>query len=415
MTNNKVGGGIIQNRRDKAYCDSIDNFVSLMRNPNFKIERVIDSSLSGVVLIVNIDNPALIEELGISILHPTAKDENGNIREPKPMTRFLMKFVFLTQKKYKSFKGVGGSGKDKSTMPINDFLKEIEIHETIYLQSFNRNISLTPGIFFGAIMDQRNSIDFLRDLYEKSIAGVGADILERYYKFVSDPPKKNWYGGVTNKIASNLIGSDWMLGVIAMEFAEDYITLLDHIKNTAGGDEKKMKPPNEEITTSVLKKIFVLYKLGYLHCDDHGNNIMINPNTNDIYIIDFGETIRNPIRDFREYIVYDGSPYQPCDGIKSRFRGYVSAITEEMIQACMNDRSITTADGELIPPDPEIEELKLCLPQRIRYIFNYIREKRKQQSRGGGRKTKKKTRKYKKKVIRKGKRKTRKIRNNNRK
>lgn len=403
-------GGIILNRAG-THCDSTRVFLELLRNPDFIVERVIDSSLSGVILIVNINNPALIERLGVTIIHPTAKDEDGNIRASRPMTRFLMKFVFLTanvryEKNPLIFKGIGGFGKkkEKAAMYIEDFFQEIEIHNRIYSETFIRNLSLTPAIFYGGRMNQENAKQFLRDLYEKSktenaAAGGGgggnadaddtpSDILERYYKFVSDPPKKV-LGFVTNKIASKLIGSDWSLGVVAMEFAEDYITLLDHIKNIAGGDKKKMKPPNEEITTAVLKKVFLLYKLGYLHCDDHGSNIMINPNTKDIYIIDFGETIRNPIRDFRRYIEYDGSPYQPCDGIKSRFRGYVSPITEEMIQACMNDRSITTADGELIPPDLDIKELKLCTPQTMRNFLRYIQKagrKRKNRRRQTGKK-----------------------------
>jgi hypothetical protein len=99
-----------------------------MNNPNFKIEKVIDSSLTGVILIVNIDNPVLIDELGITILHPTAKDENGNIREHKQMTRFLMKFVFLTQnERYKdgfiTFNGIGGAGDNKAAMYIDDFMR----------------------------------------------------------------------------------------------------------------------------------------------------------------------------------------------------------------------------------------------------------------------------------------------------
>ena len=375
MKNNQIGKGAIGTAGKP--CDSEYSFLALIQNPNLIIERVVDSSLSGIIVIVRINNDALVDEwLKMKILHPTAKDTAGNFRTPIPLRRFILKFCFLTPSSERIiFRNIGGLDGIKAADSKKDFIDEIKLHQKLYLESFTRNLSLTPAIFFGATMNQYNSNEFLKDLSSKKKQdGTKSRTLLRYSKFANNKLRDRVTGLFTAG-ASTLISTRWGLGVIAMEFAENYITVDDYLKR------QRQSRLTQEITTLLLKKFYILYKLGYVHCDDHSQNVMINPRTNDIYIIDFGRTRKHNLRNFEHYIRYDRH-YPICtraDGYKSRFRRYTSEITRDMLDNCRNDTTITKSDGTLIDKDPSIEGLNLCKQVKLNELFDYqgrIRQER---------------------------------------
>jgi len=380
----QIGKGIIGTRYKK--CDAEYIFLALLQNPHLRIERVIDSSLTGILVIIRVNNDYLADEwLKLGIIHPTAKDESGKFRRAIKFRRFILKFCFLVDGERFRFRGVDDVNGVKAAENKGVFQDEIKIHQEVYSESFTRNLSVTPAIFFGAIMNKYNSNKFLTHLSSKlQLNGNKSNILRRYADFVN--PNRRVYNRRTSLYSSKvdaLLGDRWELGLIAMEFAENYITIYDYLKNT-----KQVRVPTD-ITTLILKKFYFLYKLGYVHCDDHADNIMINPETNDIYIIDFGRTRKHNLRNFDEYIEYN-ERYPICSsngGIKSRFRQYISHITREMKDSCRNDRSITKVDGTLIDKDPSIERLIIC--NYVGYFDYESRlelEKRRSQERnqGGG-------------------------------
>jgi hypothetical protein len=353
----QLGKGIIGTKEKK--CDAEYTFLALLQNPNLRIERVIDSSLTGILVIIKVNNDYLADEwLKLGIIHPTAKDESGEFRRAIKFRRFILKFCFLVDSLRFPFMGIGGVNGVKAAENKGVFVDEIKAHQKVYVESFTRNLSVTPAIFFGAIMNKYNSIKFLTHLSSKlQLNGRQSDVLRRYAEFVN--PERRVYNRRTNLYsteADGLLGDRWELGLVAMEFAEDYITMRDYL------EKRNQVRASTDITTLILKKFYFLYKLGYVHCDDHIDNIMINPKTNDIYIIDFGRTRKHNLRNFDKYIEYDRR-YHICssnDGIKSRFRRYTSRITREMIDSCRNDKTITKVDGSLIDKDPSIERLNIC-------------------------------------------------------
>lgn len=58
-------------------------------------------------------------------------------------------------------------------------------------------------------------------------------------------------------------------------------TLLDYFDND--GDIKQYIP-------EIKRQIEKMHSLGIIHGDLHGNNIVINPDTNDVRLIDFGKS-----------------------------------------------------------------------------------------------------------------------------
>ena len=171
------------------------------------------------------------------------------------------------------------------SLSIESFRNEANIQVDIHEKSYDYGMPLCPSIIFSEIFTSEtdpNVDEFINNFTQTGSKDNG----------------KISQGAVSikNKLIDYLRkGRLKQIGIIAMEFANNYSTLdnlTDKRKSKLSRDEKT------QIVDMALYSLIELYKLGYTHGDHHGGNILINPNYEGYFynikgrplIIDFGRT-----------------------------------------------------------------------------------------------------------------------------
>jgi hypothetical protein len=176
--------------------------------------------------------------------------------------------------------------KEFESVSINSFRNETNIQVDIHKKSYDYGMPLCPSIIFSQIctsISVPNITDFVDFFRETSsledngqISQTTVNIKQRLFELME-----------TEQITK--------IGMIAMEFANNYSTLndlTDRRNDTLNDDQK------ENCVDMALYLLIQLYKLGYTHGDHHGGNILINTNYDGYFynirgrplIIDFGRT-----------------------------------------------------------------------------------------------------------------------------
>jgi len=171
-----------------------------------------------------------------------------------------------------------------------EFMQEIANQVDIYKQSNHKLEPLCPPVLYSKVLQNTTSVS-----------------LHKIFNIMTD----NYTGKETDlKIIDHLIPRyncipDYYkqylkVGIIAMPFAEQYVTL--HSLNTS--------PMYDYYKLLAVYEMIRLYKIGYYHGDLHQNNILINPNyvlqgnsqpLGKCILIDFGRTYKhkNPIFSYK--------------------------------------------------------------------------------------------------------------------
>lgn len=150
----------------------------------------------------------------------------------------------------------------------NDFNREVNIQTDIFLKTMKYMKPLCPAIIY-------------------------ADIFNESDKYILN--------NILNVNISEDLPNIEEFSLIAMELAEEYITIHNYLNENNLKDIDKMSDePIARINENVLRiyslKYFgilqLLIETGYSHHDFHNNNVMIDnsPEPNSIILIDFGET-----------------------------------------------------------------------------------------------------------------------------
>ena len=87
---------------------------------------------------------------------------------------------------------------------------------------------------------------------------------------------------------------------LVFNYLEGYITFKDFRKDKTIKYKQKL-----DICSQMWKQIHILHKIGMIHCDIKSSNIMINPKSMNVRIIDFGIAIIVDKKDKeKRYMVY---------------------------------------------------------------------------------------------------------------
>lgn len=146
----------------------------------------------------------------------------------------------------------------KYTISEKEYLKELEINKKI------NKLNISPNLENDIILD---GIKF-----KKIISNLN-DYTDIYNIFTSE------YAYNKNYLLDNKI----KIGILKIQYLDDYDTLQNVWEDCS--DQKKSM-----ICENLKYNINQLHLLGYNHCDLHTNNILVNLKTNDVKLIDFGNS-----------------------------------------------------------------------------------------------------------------------------
>jgi hypothetical protein len=163
------------------------------------------------------------------------------------------------------------------------FIDEVNIQTDVYLKSMAYLQPICPCIVFARIYSLQESDTFLQLMLQKVDA--------------ADPR--------TESIVRGAISSQMSVGVIGMEYADNYGILHNfRPEYTPGYGFNKQQRDEYELykTMSLYLLLRLAVETGYTHGDFHDGNIMINPTQNDYFdgipgsplLIDFGRAAKIP-------------------------------------------------------------------------------------------------------------------------
>ena len=172
------------------------------------------------------------------------------------------------------------------TSSIDSFRNETNIHVDIHKKTYDYGMPLCPSIVYSSILSKiiNFTVDQFCDYFiTTSSLNDNGDFSEN---------TQNIKTQIKDLVERNKITQ---IGLIAMEFADNYSTLyhLTHIQNTTLSNYEKQMCINMALYTLIQ-----LYRFGYRHGDHHSGNILINMTYNGYFyqqsgrplIIDFGRT-----------------------------------------------------------------------------------------------------------------------------
>jgi hypothetical protein len=207
----------------------------------------------------------------------------------KPISTVLLKLVLI--KRYgattNNFEFIIDDKKiRKRAATIDSFNNEINVQYDVYKNTLNyNNIPICPSIIYNNVIDMKSQIlRFLLKIKGKGRQSIiTSEIIEDLFDIYNAP----------KKIPT--------LGIIGMEFADDYQTLDSYIDDKENSySDGSITEENDMYTlqtcetdckcvSSIIVNIIRLFiSSGIIHLDLHSGNIMINKKLHTSEIIDFG-------------------------------------------------------------------------------------------------------------------------------
>jgi len=281
-------GGIVNKTPGK---NSFVSIMQMLKNDRCKITSVSYSSLKGFVFKLHIEpekgkmylDECDVEFYGLNC-NKTAFDAD--------VDTLILKLAILHKTEEidlePHYVSVSGDKKDKQADIYGDFLNEAVLQSYIYERTVSKGEPICPALVdFSHFSDLNASIPFLDVLasrcYENDDAKPMIDYLKSQLTSVHDIE----------------------LGMIAMEIANDFISFYDTYDQSVGASddyaaqtmlENGDPTPDQvklcdEVMTQVLR---LLNEARCVHCDLHGNNVMVKTyydGSHKIYLIDFGRVL----------------------------------------------------------------------------------------------------------------------------
>lgn len=211
----------------------------------------------------------------------------------KPITTVLLKLVLIKRDDASidnfEFEIEHDKKTKKRATTVDAFNNEIRVQYNVYKNTLNyNNIPICPSIIYNNVIDMK--VKILRFLVK--IEGkcrqytIGSEIIGDLIDIYNAPKNTP------------------RLGIIGMEFAEDYQTLYSYISDkddkensysdgsvTEANDMYNLQTCEAEckcVSSIIVNVIRLFISSGIIHLDLHSGNIMINKKLNKSEIIDFG-------------------------------------------------------------------------------------------------------------------------------
>ena len=250
----EVGG----TRKKNNAITSFQAVHNMLKNESARVKVISYKSLSGMIFTVNIDNnkdPQFVEYL------------DG---KEKDVYSIALKFVIISktwQERLVKMKDAQGNEYNKIAETLPDFSKEAQTQSIIFEKS--ENDPICPSVI---------DLSFFENDF-------GKEIIELLLKKTD---KKNDSNTVLSLqwLLNQLNDKRHKLGMITMEFANNYVQLADnYIQALEDSDKKRV------YKETVMLIVLLFFKTGVVLLDCHSGNIMVKKNGSRVIIIDFGRTL----------------------------------------------------------------------------------------------------------------------------
>ena len=273
---------------EKALYDMIDKATN--------IECISYTSLEGFVFTIKVDEAD-------AIFNGLSKQSEFE----KPVTTILLKLVLLKRDDTTPYNfdfDIDGKKTRKRTATLESFNKEITTQFDVYKNTLNfNNIPICPSIIYNNVIVLKSKI----------------------LNFISKIQGKCRQRTITSEIIGDLFyiynaqKKIPTLGIIGMEFAEGYQTLVSYINDTEmayadgsitdANDMYKLETCETDckcISDVIVDIIRLFISSSIVHIDLHSENIMINKNLEKSELIDFGTTYKMTIvQNNVKYTIYE--------------------------------------------------------------------------------------------------------------
>jgi len=247
----------------------------------------------------------------------------------EPVKKILIKLSFLhTDHKRKDLKQIFYNDKKKhiNIVYYDNFIREVNTQIEIFFKSYETLQSICPSILNAEIIDLPKYIllENANSNTEKKNYKLNKDLDERLKHFYDSSDKLKI---IIDSLIYNNVHNNFHIGLIAMEYAEDYNTLdLEIDELVLQYDNlytKRQNTKNIKIKMCYLVilcglLIINLALLGFSHGDFHIKNILINNNDSSFinslnyrpFLIDFGLTTKLTLEQHK-YVIkcYDERNY----------------------------------------------------------------------------------------------------------
>jgi len=265
---NKVEGG-----------DNFASIVKMIAHPKCKISLISDLSLKGFVVMLHVEGLDPVEFYGLN--------ETTHVFDV-PVDTLVIKMAILytgtstadNKLELPPYK----AGMRKQMENLNDFQKEAAIQSEIYYQTLSKGNPICPALIdLSHFTSLDSSARFLKALRTKCIDSESRSMIT--YIMESLP-------GTTDR----------QLGMITMESAVTFDTFYDAFDSYSTIDTSNMQISGYDNITASTEQVSlcgdVVFQIARLfneckivHCDLHGENILVDKLKKKMLIIDFGRTL----------------------------------------------------------------------------------------------------------------------------
>ena len=261
---------------------------------NSKIKLLTDESSYGIIYKL-ILNPTIVSP------YYTLRSNNLG----SPVNTIIIKIVVCQSNESNSDNNWKYGDEDKLCTTIENFKNEVNIQLDIYNQSKDNYEAICPSIIFAKILNLKDGP--LRQTFFNYFRESANQIRDR-------PTSESFTNILIASLQQN--GLKYNFGLVAMEIIDDAETVYDLI------DDKD----DDEINNILLLTLYEhyrLFKLGYLHGDNHLDNVMFLPTYNYMagfngraMLLDFGASFKHnlpitkdlSIEQFVHILLYNMSP-----------------------------------------------------------------------------------------------------------
>jgi serine/threonine protein kinase len=276
-----IGGMVTKIKNENSFR----SLMRMIKNPNCKITCCSYSSLRGFVFKLHIDKPTLdncdTEFFGMN---------DSNTAFNLPVNTLIIKMAIITDRPVMltDYVAVNRKPVDKASETLDSFKNEAKVQSIIYKKTLSNGSGTSgdpvcPAIVDFSLLEHYVALKFLDAVKDKCSADTEATNMIKYMN------------GYLKRFFGLTIFKKCYLGVITMEMAsgyESFYAVSDRIIERNGMNDSLKQTELMKLDNSVILKIIRLYnEAGIVHCDLHGNNVMVKKNddgTYKVYIIDFG-------------------------------------------------------------------------------------------------------------------------------
>ena len=273
-----IGGMVTKIKNENSFR----SLMRMIKNQSCKITCCSYSSLKGFVFKLHIDKPTLdncdTEFFGMN-------DSNTSFNLPVDTLIVKMAIIENEPGMLTDYVAINGKKIDKASETLDSFKNEANIQSTIYKKTLSNSSGMSgdpvcPAMADFSLLEPYTAVKFLDAVKTKCVSDAEATNMIKYMNSYL----RNFLGFT--------LGKKYYLGVITMEMASGYDSFYNVSNKIARMNNSLTGTELMKLDNSVILKIIRLYnEAGIVHCDLHGNNVLVKKNadgTYKVYIIDFG-------------------------------------------------------------------------------------------------------------------------------